>query len=57
MNKPITPRDTNQHAKSIVDLATGETKETPFISMFDIHAIELGRLGGLKGGKAKAKKL
>ncbi len=53
--KPKRPRDTNQLAKAIVDLATGETSET--VSMYNIHAVELGRLGGLKGGKARAKKL
>jgi hypothetical protein len=57
MNKPKRPRDTNQLAKSIVDLATGESTETPIASMFNVHAVALGRLGGLKGGKARAKKL
>jgi len=54
--KAIRPRDANQLAKSIVDLATGEdtakedTGKNP-------AAVALGRLGGLKGGKARAKKL
>jgi hypothetical protein len=55
--KPKRPRDANQLAKSIVDLATGEASEMPTMTMLNIHAVELGRLGGLKGGKARAKKL
>jgi hypothetical protein len=55
--KPKRPRDVNQLAKSIVDIATGETIEKPIINMFNVHAVELGRLGGLKGGIARAKKL
>jgi hypothetical protein len=55
--------DPNQLAKSILDRATadapavsghaanhGEPKKNP-------AAVELGRLGGLKGGKARAEKL
>ncbi|MEP0823433.1 MAG: histone H1 [Ignavibacterium sp.] len=55
MRKPKRPRDPNQLAKSIVDLATGERVEP--VAAFNVHAVELGRLGGLKGGKARAKKL
>lgn len=57
--KPIRPRDTNQLAKSIVDIATGESdkdKETPSDEV-RAAAAALGRLGGLKGGKARAKSL
>jgi hypothetical protein len=49
---PKRPRDPNQLAKLIVDLATGEAMEerpeapTP--------AQEFARSGGLKGGKARA---
>lgn len=57
MSKPKRPRDANQLAKSIVDLATKETKESlPDINK-DPNAVELGRLGGLKGGFARAEKL
>lgn len=57
-NKPKRPKDTNQLAKNIVDLATGEkTEEKPKQDGKNPHAVELGRLGGLKGGKARAKKL
>jgi hypothetical protein len=49
------PRDPNQLAKSIVDEATGEKpKQQP---EKDPLAVELGRRGGLKGGKARAAKL
>jgi len=48
-------KDENQLAASIVAQATGEgiveeNNKNP-------AAVELGRLGGLKGGKARAKKL
>ena len=47
--------DLNTLAKSIVDEATDERKpETP---AKDPAAVELGRRGGLKGGKARAEKL
>lgn len=47
--------DLNALAKSIVDEATGERK--PEESTKDPLAVELGRRGGLKGGKARAAKL
>jgi len=53
---PKRPRDTNQLAKSIVDLATGETPP-PVDDGKNPAAVALGRLGGLKGGKARASKL
>jgi hypothetical protein len=56
--KPTRPRDTNQLAKSIVDIATGETDNTEQIpSAKNPAAVALGRLGGLKGGKARAASL
>lgn len=52
------PTDTNQLAKYIVDLSTGEAKETETEkSEKNPAAVSLGRLGGLKGGKARAEKL
>lgn len=56
MNKSKRPRDINQLAASLVADATGEHKpdETP---QKNKAAVELGRLGGLKGGKARAEKL
>lgn len=50
------PRDLNQLAKSIVDEATGQTDALPPDTR-DPLAVELGRRGGLKGGKARAAKL
>lgn len=50
------PADTNKRAKSIVDLATGEIQETQKDEV-KAAAAALGRLGGLKGGKARAEKL
>jgi len=57
MKKEKRPRDTNQLAKNIVDLAIGEATEVKPEEVKNPHAVELGRLGGLKGGDARAKKL
>lgn len=51
------PADTNKRAKSIVDIATGETQETSPVDQVKAAAAVLGRLGGLKGGNARAKAL
>jgi hypothetical protein len=51
------PRDLNQLAKSIVDQATAETPPAPPEDGKNPAAVTLGRLGGLKGGKARAAKL
>jgi len=47
------PRDLNQRAKTIVDLATGDD-EPQAASTKNLAAVALGRLGGLKGGAARA---
>jgi hypothetical protein len=49
------PRDPNQLAKLIVDIATGEVEDTPSDTDEGKNpaAVELGRKGGLKGGKAR----
>lgn len=52
MPKPKRPRDTNQLAKMIVDLTTGDESE-PELNVKQMA----GRLGGLKGGKARADSL
>lgn len=57
MSKPKRPKDTNQRAKSIVDIATGETEDPNPDEGKNPAAVALGRLGGLVGGKARAKKL
>lgn len=46
------PADDNQIAKAIVDRATGRVQRKK-----NQAAVELGRLGGKKGGPARAKKL
>ena len=53
------PRDLNQRAKSIVDMITGEAPKSapPLDEGKNSAAVALGRLGGLKGGKARAKSL
>ena len=49
---PKRPRDANQLAKMIVDLTTGDETE-PEMS----PRAKAGQLGGIKGGKARAKSL
>jgi len=55
MQTPKRPRDINQLSKTIVDLAIGKIQEPQ--SPKNPHAVEPGRLGRLKGGKARAKAL
>ena len=57
MHKRSSRLDLNQLAKSIVDQATGEAPIEPARPEKNKAAQELGRLGGLKGGKARAEKL
>lgn len=52
MKRPKRPRDPNQLAKLIVDLATGQAKEDE--APPDSPAVQFARSGGLKGGKARA---
>lgn len=68
-SKPKRPRDINQLAKAIVDQSTGEAPAEPEPAVglapetnapseaLRQAAAELGRRGGLKGGKARAAKL
>jgi hypothetical protein len=53
------PRDTNQLAKMIVGIASGEIDDTPAKTGDGKNpaAVALGRLGGLKGGNARAASL
>jgi len=55
--KPKRPRDTNQLAKLVADIATGEVVDESPTAGKDPAAVALGRKGGLKGGAARAKKL
>jgi len=55
--RPSRPRDPNQLAKRIADIATGElTDHDPAAGKLPA-AVELGRRGGLKGGAARAANL
>lgn len=56
-SKPKRPRDPNQLAKQIVDIAIGEVQDEDLNKRKDPAAVDLGRRGGLKGGKARAEKL
>lgn len=51
------PRDLNQMAAAIVTSATSDEPEPDPNEGKNPAAVELGRLGGLKGGKARAAKL
>jgi hypothetical protein len=51
------PRDTNQLAKFITDMATGAVELPKTDDGKDPAAVALGRKGGLKGGKARAEAL
>ena len=58
--KKKTPKDLNQLASFIMDRATSEDKPEPQESaepQKNPAAVELGRLGGKRGGKARAEKL
>jgi hypothetical protein len=58
MKKSKTPKDLNVLASFIVDRATSEGKpQEPEGPQKNPAAVELGRLGGKKGGKARAEKL
>ncbi|MEX2136975.1 MAG: histone H1 [Chloroflexota bacterium] len=56
MKKQKMPRDVNQRAKATLDLFTGERQSEPE-RVKDPAAVELGRRGGLIGGKKRAEKL
>ena len=49
--------DPNEAAKAIVEQATGGPPPPPAKPEKNPAAVALGRLGGLKGGRARAKKL
>jgi hypothetical protein len=57
MSKLKRPRDVNQLAKLIVDIAIGEVEDVRPDNGKNPNAVALGRLGGLVGGKARAAKL
>lgn len=55
MANPKRPRDPNQLAKLIVDIATGDIENDR--TGMNGHKHEGQKLGGQKGGKARAEKL
>lgn len=56
-NHSIHPRATNQLAHLLSKLASGELEGVKTEDGKNPAAVALGRKGGLKGGKARAKKL
>ena len=56
-SQPKRPRDPIQRARMIVDIATGEIEDQDPDEGKNSAAVEIGRLGGLKGGEARLKKL
>ena len=58
MAKLKLPKDTNQRAVMIAQMATGEVEKIPEeTDLIKLAASAMGRKGGLKGGKARAKSL
>ncbi|MDE2024422.1 MAG: hypothetical protein KGJ18_09475 [Gammaproteobacteria bacterium] len=63
MSQKRNPRDLNQLAAAIVGMGTSSISAVPVVYSIqevktkDPAAVALGRKGGLKGGKARAKKL
>jgi hypothetical protein len=51
------PRDLNKLAAAIVESATSDQPEPDPYEGKNPAAVELGRLGGKKGGRARAEKL
>jgi hypothetical protein len=51
------PREPNQLGKLIVGIATGDIEDTEPDDGKNPAAVELGRKGGLKGGKARAARM
>lgn len=51
------PRDANQAAKAILDQITGDAPKEEPPPVKNAAAVALGKLGGLKGGTARAAKL
>lgn len=54
--QPKRPRDLNQWAKRMVDIATGDAEDVAPVAddRKDPAAVSRGRLGGKKGGAARA---
>jgi hypothetical protein len=55
MPKRSSKKDINELAASIVESSTNSTERIE--NKKNPHAVALGRLGGLKGGRARAEKL
>ena len=55
--KPKRPRDLNQLAAAIANIATEGEIQTAIDEGKNPAAVALGRLGGKKGGRARADKL
>lgn len=51
------PRDINERAKLIADIAAGEVEDKPDYGDKNPASVEGGRVGGKKGGRARAKLL
>jgi len=58
-DRPSRPKDANKLAKLIVDIATGEVDESESNEDEGKNpaAVALGKLGGQKGGEARARTL
>ncbi len=56
--KPHRPRDVNQLAKMVVDIATGSSQDEiePVVKV-STSMSAIGKLGGLRGGRMRAERL
>ncbi len=57
MRKQTRPRDLNKLENTLLALTQEHVVESLAKKVKNPHAVELGRLGGLKGGKARARML
>lgn len=51
------PKDPNQLAAEVVRLSTEHTPNRPLAAQVAAYLAQIGRVGGLKGGKVRAQKL
>ena len=51
------PKNPNRLASEIVRLSAEDSPKQPLASQVAAYLAQIGRTGGLKGGKARAKKL
>ena len=56
-SKPKKPKDTQQLARNVLDAVAPDAEPKKIVMKKNPNAVALGRLGGMKGGKARAQAL